>query len=311
VKLPDGKPAKGAEIIIHGLYLNETQRAIGKTDTKGELKVVFDDAKALGDNNGYGTYEFAARFEKYAWAKSSFYLWAGTEKTGEKWKEGISKLLKNSGSLCIEVLPESSLNWDVQLAETITKTVRVVDGEGRPIKGLNMRLKMDFFSTLEGEWMNFYDLGKVKTDDNGMFAVDVQPGRTYSLYNENYEYLWNGARHTIMPVNFLFGKDRGGEEFKFIRNRREEVTIRVRDFDTKEPLTGACINARRAADDNKTVICLAKTNKDGIFYSDEFRPETMIMFGAGMDGYHEEWLDIDSFSPGGSYEFELKKKDDF
>jgi hypothetical protein len=37
--------------------------------------------------------------------------------------------------------------------------------------------------------------------------------------------------------------------------------------------------------------------------------EHVARFGVTLDGYNEEWLDGDSLSPGGNYEFELKKKD--
>lgn len=94
----------------------------------------------------------------------------------------------------------------------------------------------------------------------------------------------------------------------------QEITVRVRDFDTKAPLKNAKISvtidtAGNSAAAKASDRGIGLTNADGVFYTDGFITENVTRFGAAADGYIVEWLDIDSFSPGGSYEFELKKRD--
>jgi hypothetical protein len=96
----------------------------------------------------------------------------------------------------------------------------------------------------------------------------------------------------------------------------QEITVRVRDFDTKMPLKNAKIMETRILENEvrskKTQDRgIGLTNADGVFYTDAFNFEHVSRFGISAEGYHDEWLDIDSFSPGGNYEFELKKKEDF
>ena len=96
------------------------------------------------------------------------------------------------------------------------------------------------------------------------------------------------------------------------KGENQEITVRVRDFETKMPLKNVKVMETRIYEketENKKTQDrgIGLTNSDGAFYTDEFNPENVTRFGVSADGYHEEWLDIDSFVPTGNYEFELKK----
>ena len=100
----------------------------------------------------------------------------------------------------------------------------------------------------------------------------------------------------------------GVNKFKFKNPKGREITFRVTDHEEHMPLKGALICEEVRANVTKAG-CFGKTNEQGIFYTKQFNPEHVIRFGVTMKGYNEEWLDGDSYTDSGSYNFELVKKE--
>lgn len=188
--------------------------------------------------------------------------------------------------------------------------VRFITSEGEPVKFLRATISID--AGTQGS--TYAMVTTMASDGGGFIPLKVTAGAKYRISIKPGEYYLD--RLKIETGTVIMPLEQGQNEIVLKKALKKELTIRVRDFDTKEPIMNAKITETRSfgteySKQGRVDRGIGLTGKEGDFYTDEFNPDHVSRFGATADGYHEEWLDIDSFQPGGSYEFELKRKSDF
>jgi hypothetical protein len=312
VKLPDGRPAKDVAVQVQRDSTAVVNTLLGKTDSKGNIKVIFDDSRGDLNNKGYGIYQFVIMPEGYKWETSGKYFWTGTDKTGTGALYDEPGNCKKTAGGCSDVRQDSGLALSVTLKNTEKITVMLVDQNDRPL----IFTKADVGVYLGGPAgiSVTAEPRRMATDKDGRFDIAAAGEYKYFIGIAGGEY--------FNPESECGGKmadvslKAGLNTIKFKKLDEKEITVRVRDFDTQLPLQDACVNVGfkscvKEASGGTRELCIGKTDKDGAFYTPQFRPEKLEKFGASKPGYHEEWLDIDSFIPGDEYEFELKKEDNY
>lgn len=301
VRLPDGRPAKGVDVQMVQLERpGPYSRLLGKTDNKGRITVEFADEDQYGGNTGLGVYRFIVMPKSYEWEISGLYCWAGSKNDPAYSAENKA----NAGGTA--VAPDSALKWEVRLKKGHTAEIRFVNQDDRPIGRCAAGVILDLHARTKDGTGGATGVTATVTGNDGTFILNNACDAEYSVIIGNNNYYVPGLEYETRTYSSRLKA--GINTFKFKYPKGREITIRVTDNDTKMPIKGALICAEVQALVPRGG-CFGKTNDQGIFYTNEFNPEHVIRFGVTKEGYNEEWLDGDSYTDGGSYSFELAKKD--
>jgi len=304
VKLPDGKPAKGVPISMAQLENPEPySKPAGITDNKGNLKIVFEDAVINQASAGRGVYRFVVMPKSFRWEVSDYYCWAGS--VSETAYSTANPL--NTGALSKAMDPDDNLKWYVSLSKGKAAKIQIINPDNKPVTGCKLGIGLDLHARSKSGLGAGIPVTITGVDRTGSYFFKNAADLPYTLVMNGCGYYVPGLDYEVNYVEMTL-KD-GINIIKFKHPERKEITIRVRDFDTQEPIKGALICEERKAKPVDKGGCFGKTNAQGAFYTNEFNPEHVSKFGATKDGYIEQWLDGDSLSDGGEYEFVLRKKE--
>jgi 5-hydroxyisourate hydrolase-like protein (transthyretin family) len=304
VKLPDGKPAKGVSISMAQLENPEPySKLAGKTNKNGNLRITFQDAAINQASAGHGVYRFIIMPKSFKWEVSDYYCWAGS--STEPAYLPANPL--NTGAVSKGLDAADYLTWAVKLSKGKDAKIQIINPDNKPVTGCKLGIGLDLHARSKSGLGAGITVTITAVDKSGSYLFKNAAELSYTLVMNGCGYYVPGLDYEVNYVEMPL-KD-GLNMIKFKKPERKEMTIRVRDFDTKEPLKGALVCEERKAKPVDRGGCFGKTNARGVFYTDEYNPEHVSKFGVTMDGYNEEWLDGDSLTDGGNYEFELKKKE--
>jgi hypothetical protein len=313
VKLPDGKSAKDIAIqILRYGDRDSISKLLGQTDKNGEVKVVFEDKLPGLENYGWGIYDFLVMPKDFKWEYMGRYYWAGTSgydmyKSLKEYCENKKK--DNPNNFYLE--KDNDLKREYALIKGRNAPIQFLDNVGKPIEAANVMIGTipDIWFPPWDEVNNIIKIDEGKTDKNGRYTFKNGGELEYYVRLFKKDYLIKDFRKCRSAYEGQLLNNIN--EFIYKKYDENDITVRVRDFASKMPIEGAvfCINPDICnvipVRDTKPI---GKTNKNGEFYTNKFKPEEATEFGVRKSGYRDDWRDISSYSPGGKYEFELKKE---
>jgi len=304
VKLPDGKPAKGVSISMAQLENPEPYgKLAGKTDKNGILRITFQDAAVSQGSAGRGIYRFVVMPKSFKWEVSDYYCWAGS--STEPAYLPANPL--NTGAVSKGLDPADYLNWAVKLSKGKNAKIQILNPDNKPVTGCKLGIGLDLHARSKSGLGAGITVTITAVNKSGEYMFKNAADLPYTLVMNGCGYYVPGLDYEVNYVEMPL-KD-GLNMIKFKKPERKEITVRVRDFDTQEPIKGALVCEERKAKPVDRGGCFGKTNNQGAFYTDQYNPEHVSKFGATKDGYIEQWLDGDSLTDGGNYEFVLRKKE--
>lgn len=299
VKLPDNKPAKGVDVWVQQLVdaYKISSSLLGKTDKKGQINVEFGRGQIKKGGLGLGMYRFIVMPKSFRWEASDYYCWMELECGTD---EGPFSPLK-------KVEPDAGYKWDVKLKKGADANVIFTDQAGKPAAFCTVFYGLESYASSGTGYGGGITMGREKTGKDGSFTLK-------NAGDFDYRFVVDDAGYYVPDEKFwkreFTAKLKDGDN-KFLLKKvvGSEITIRVRDQENQMPVKGAKFCYHLSVPAGGEVICMGLTSKDGIYYTYNFNPDHVSQFGVMKTGYYDEWLDGDSYTPGGNYEFELKKKE--